>query len=76
MTKREWIIRLMQGMVGSYGHRGIPNECWYDGEAFKIKREDGISDLDINWINPEHNFYIDDKKGIPMEDITICNITN
>lgn len=76
MTKREWIIRLMQGMVGDYGKKTLPSECWYNGEAFKVRTYGETSDLDVNWVNPTHEFYIVDKKGIPMEEINVCNITN
>jgi len=76
MTKREWIIRLMQGMIGDYGNRNVPCQCWYNGEAFMIKNQHETRDLDLNWVNPTHEFYIVDEKGIPMEEINITNITN
>ena len=76
MTKREWIIRLMQGMIGNYGNKNVPCQCWYDGEAFKIKDKHETRDLDLNWVNPTHKFYIVDEKGVPMEKINVTNITN
>lgn len=74
LTKKQWIIRLMQGMIGDYGNRDMPCQCWYNGEAFKIKTEHETRDLDLNWVNPTHEFYIVDTKGIPEQDIDLCNM--
>lgn len=38
MTKKEWIVILMQGMIGDYGNRNIPYQCRYNGEAFRIQK--------------------------------------
>ena len=74
MSKKEWIIRMMQGMVCGFGSRKMKSECWYNGEAFRTECDGHIADLDMNWVNPTHEFWIIDRKGIPEEDFNLCNL--
>ncbi len=75
ISKEEWIIRLMQGMVGNYGVNKSDNkQCYYDGMRFKIIYGEKHVSLNINYLLPSTDFWITDTKGIPMEPVTLSNI--
>jgi len=77
ISKEEWIIRLMQGMVGNYGmNKSDNNQCYYDGLSFKrlCSKEGYPEELNINYLFQLTDFWITDTKGIPMEPITLSNI--
>ena len=75
ISKEEWIIRLMQGMVGNYGNPNTDAECYYHNGKFIIdyKMEQSFY-LNLNDIRPDRDFWIRNKKGIPIEPVNIINI--
>jgi len=77
ISKEEWIIRLMQGMVGDYGaHTDRNDECYYHGGRFYIDRESEQETryLDLNDCHPTSDFWITKEKGVPRNELNIINI--
>lgn len=81
ITKEEWLIRLMQGMVGDYGNRERnirPCYCWYSSLKRGFRVRESIDDhpraLNINDLYATHDFWITDTRGIEVQPINLHNI--
>ena len=77
ISREEWLIRLMQGMVGDYGSNknATPAQCYYYNGTFmaKYKDEEHSGVLRLEYITTD-KFWITDTKGVPMEQLNIINI--
>jgi len=76
ISKEEWVIRLMQGMIGDYGNsKTRPAECYYYMGKFYIDYDsEQIHFMDLNNMHPASDFWITNEKGIPLEELSILNI--
>lgn len=76
LTKEEWLIRLMQGMVGNYGTGKRDAQCFfsYSNAMFMIRENNELRTLDVNYISPRATFWITDTKGIEVQPIQLHNI--
>ncbi|MCK5848503.1 MAG: hypothetical protein KAH01_04840 [Caldisericia bacterium] len=76
ISKEEWLIRLMQGMVGDYGNNPEnQSECYYHNGAFISKHgnDTQAQSMDLYYVRTS-DFWITDTKGIPYEPLSIINI--
>ena len=77
ISREEWLIRLMQGMVGDYGNNPEKKSiCYYGhrGSFFRLDKNDDVHyPIDLQYFATS-KFWITDTKGIPYEPLNIINI--